>query len=170
MEITYGGTILSRDYFRTWYSCMDEISGNKEEAELYNKCGEMCEWLTIAATESKKAKDLGVEDRIYPVFGLNGSSYQFYENAAKQIAEWARIYANLKYPDVYGQFNFEDFDLGVIVADKTVKNKAEKAKFTLSRILNKVELLKHDAIQREKQFKISNCNVDYRHDLERAVA
>lgn len=168
MKITYDGEILSRDYFRTWYSCMNGISSNKEDSLLYEKCGEMIEWLSKAATKSKECKELGLEDKIYPVFGMNGSSYQFYENAAKQIAEWARIYANLKYPEIYGQFKFEDFNLGLTITDKIVENKAEKAKFTLSRILDKIDVLKIEAIKKELLFNQTENTVKPR--LECALA
>ena len=170
MKITYGGEILSRDYFRTWYSCMNAICANNEESSLYEKCGDAVEWLTKAATISKECKDLGLEDKIYPAFGLNGSSYQLYENAAKQIAEWARIYSNLKYPDIYGQFSFEDFNMGLSVIDKTVKNKAEKARFALTRILDKVDVLKTQAMKRELLLNPPADNQNYKPSLECAVA
>ena len=158
MKITYCGEILSRDYFRTWYSCMNDICANNEDSSLYEKCGESVEWLTKAATKSNECNSLGIEDKIYPAFGLNGSSYQLYENAAKQIAEWARIYSNLKYPDIYGQFNFKDFDMGLSVLDRNVEHKAEKARFTLKRILDKVDVLKTQAMKRESLLNLSAGN------------
>lgn len=86
-QLKVGDEIINHNYFFEYFGGIMQAGNEKNpETQLYNRCVNMYDWLKSVAQRSRQG------DHAASVFGFNGSSYKFYENAIVQLAELAQDY------------------------------------------------------------------------------